>query len=113
MNESREVAKIIRFFKQGSAVQRTASNLFLKSPHTFKMQYLFRGASGEENPFMGKIKECACTGVSVNYTPQNNYATFTDGAMTSYELSLSFSELEPVYNDEYGNEGELPASIGF
>lgn len=113
LEESREVAKIIRFFKQGSAVQRTASNLFLKSPHTFKMQYLFRGASGEENPFMGKIKECACTGVSVNYTPQNNYSTFTSGAMTSYELSLSFSELEPVYNDEYGNEGELPASIGF
>ena len=111
--ESKEVARIIRFFKQGSAVQRTASNLFLKSPHTFKLQYLFRGPSGGDNPFMGKIKECACTGVSVNYTPQNNYATFSDGAMTSYELSLNFSELEPVYNDEYGSEGELPAAIGF
>ena len=112
-DESKEVAKIIRFFKQGSAVQRTKSNLFLKSPHTFKLQYLFRGPSGGDNPFIGKIKECACTGVSVNYTPQNNYATFSDGAMTSYEMSLNFSELEPVYNDEYGDGGELPAAIGF
>lgn len=109
--ESKEIVKILRFFKQGSAVQRTASNLFLKSPHTFKIQYLYRGPEGGENPFMGKIKECACTGVNVNYTPQNNYSTFSDGAMTSYELSLNFNELEPVFNDEYDNDGDT--SIGF
>ena len=109
--ESKEIVKILRFFKQGSAVQRTASNLFLKSPHTFKIQYLYRGPAGGENPFMGKIKECACTGVNVNYTPQNNYSTFSDGAMTSYELSLNFNELEPVFNDEYANDGDT--SIGF
>jgi hypothetical protein len=109
--ESKEIVKILRFFKQGSAVQRTASNLFLKSPHTFKIQYLYRGPEGGENPFMGKIKECACTGVNVNYTPQNNYSTFSDGAMTSYEMSLNFNELEPVFNDEYANDGDT--SIGF
>ena len=109
--ESKEIVKILRFFKQGSAVQRSESNLFLKSPHTFKIQYLYRGPAGGENPFMGKIKECACTGVNVNYTPQNNYSTFSDGAMTSYEMSLNFNELEPVFNDEYANDGDT--SIGF
>ena len=109
--ESEEIVKILRFFKQGSAVQRSESNLFLKSPHTFKIQYLYRGPKGGENPFMGKIKECACTGVNVNYTPQNNYSTFSDGAMTSYELSLNFGELEPVFNDEYKDDGDT--SIGF
>ena len=113
--ESQEIVRILRFFKQGSAVQRTASNLFLKSPHTFRIQYLYRGPGDENNnPFMNKIKECACTGVNVNYTPQNNYSTFTDGAMTSYELTLNFNELEPIFNDEYGNEGDkVPAAIGF
>ena len=110
--ESQEIVRILRFFKQGSAVQRTASNLFLKSPHTFRIQYLYRGPGDENNnPFMNKIKECACTGVSVNYTPQNNYSTFPDGAMTSYELTLNFNELEPVFNDEYQNDND--ASIGF
>lgn len=110
--EAKEIAKIIRFFKQGSAAQRTKANLFLKSPHTFQIQYLYRGPKGQDNPYMNKIKECACTGVSVNYTPENNYATFSDGAMTSYELTLSFGELEPIFNDDYG-DGAFPAEIGF
>ena len=110
--ESEEIVKVLRFFKQGSAVQRTKSNLFLKSPHTFKTQYLHRGpGDNNDNPFMNKVKECACTGVNVNYTPQNNYSTFSDGAMTSYELSLNFGELEPVFNDEYKDDGDT--SIGF
>ena len=110
--ESREIVKIIRFFKQGSAAQRSASNLFLKTPHTFKIQYLHRGP-GDDNdkPFMNKIKECALQSVAVNYTPEGNYATFDDGAMTSYELTLSFQELEPVFNDDYANDND--ATIGF
>ena len=111
--ESREIVKIIRFFKQGSAAQRSESNLFLKSPHTFKVQYMHRGPDNE-NPFMNKIKECALLSVAVNYTPEGNYATFDDGAMTSYELTLSFQELEPVFNDDYSQlDGDSDTQIGF
>ena len=108
--ESREIVKIMRFFKQGSAAQRSESNLFLKSPHTFRIQYMHRGPDNE-NPFMNKIKECALLSVAVNYTPEGNYATFDDGAMTSYELTLSFQELEPVFNDDYAQDND--ATIGF
>jgi hypothetical protein len=48
--------------------------------------------------------------VGVNYTPNNNYATFNNGAPVSIELSLSFKELEPVFNDQYG-EGD--GDVGF
>ena len=110
--ESKEIVKIIRFFKQGSAAQRSSSNLFLKTPHTFKIQYLHRGPGDDnDNPFMNKIKECALLSVAVNYTPEGNYATFDDGAMTSYELTLSFQELEPVFNDDYAQDND--ATIGF
>ena len=110
--ESKEIVKIIRFFKQGSAAQRSSSNLFLKSPHTFKIQYLHRGPGDDnDNPFMNKIKECALQSVAVNYTPEGNYATFDDGAMTSYELTLQFSELEPVFNNDYAQDND--ATIGF
>ena len=109
--ESREIVKIIRFFKQGSAAQKSNSQLFLKSPHTFQIQYIHRGPTGEENPFMNKIKECALQSVSVNYTPEGNYSTFTDGAMTSYELTLAFNELEPVFNNDYANDND--ATIGY
>ena len=60
--ESKEIVKIIRFFKQGSAAQRSASNLFLKTPHTFKIQYLHRGPGDDnDNPFMNKIKRVCST----------------------------------------------------
>ena len=39
-------------------------------------------------------------------------STYTDGIMTSYSLTLSFSELEPVFNDDYGS-GTFPAEVGF
>ena len=109
--ESKEIVKILRFFKQGSAAQKSSSHLFLKSPHTFQIQYLHRGPEGDDNPFMNKIKECALQSVAVNYTPEGNYATFDDGAMTSYELTLQFSELEPVFNNDYAQDND--ATIGF
>lgn len=47
------------------------------------------------------MKECALQRFSVNYTPENNYATYEDGYMVSYEINMQFQELEPIYNDDY------------
>ena len=110
-DEADEIIKILRFFKQGSRPQRSESNLFLKSPHTFKIKYLHRGANAEEHPYIGKVKECACTNVGVNYTPDGQYATYTDGKLVSYAMTLGFKELEPVFKGDYADDGD--ASIGF
>ena len=99
-DEAKSVAKIIRFFKQGSAPIKGQSRLFLKSPHTFQLQYVFRG-QGESHPFLNKFKECALKSVSVNYTPDGSYSTYEDGSMSSYQVTLEFQELEPVFNDDY------------
>ena len=99
--EADQIIGIIRFFKRGMAAQRSESELFLKSPHTFKLQYLLRGK--EDHPYIGQIKECALKSFSVNYTPENNYATYESGLMVSYEITMDLQELEPVFNDEYEN----------
>jgi hypothetical protein len=102
---------------------RDTSRLFLKSPHTFQVEFLKRVVDNrgvvapETNPFIGKKKECALTNVSVDYTPNGTYSTYVDGVMTAYKMSLTFKELEAVYNDDY-EEGRsiksgLPAEIGF
>jgi len=109
--EGLEVIKIIRFFKQGMAPIREASNLFLKAPNTFQVQYLLRGKNSEEHPFIGRMKECALTSVNTNYTPENNYATYEDGLMVSYQINLTLKELEPVYNDNYQEFSDT--EIGF
>jgi hypothetical protein len=111
--EAENVRGIIRFFKQGMSPIRTQSNLFLKAPHTFQIQYLH---IGKEHKFINKIKECALLSFVVNYTPESNYATFTDGAMVSYEIQMQFTELEPIFNDDYGlgtGSGGPDTEIGY
>ena len=109
--EAENVRSIIRFFKQGMSPIRTQSNLFLKAPHTFQIQYLHKK---EEHKFINKIKECALLSFVVNYTPEGNYATFTDGAMVSYEIQMQFTELEPIFNDDYSTvDGNNDTFIGY
>ena len=98
--ESNNIRNIIRFFKQGMSVKRSTTDLFLQSPHTFQIKYIY-GKSGKDHPWINRIKECALTACTVNYTPAGSYATFIDGAMTSYEIGLQFSELEAIYDDDY------------
>ena len=47
----------------------------------------------------------------VQYTPDGKYATYEDGVMTAYQLTLAFQELDPVYSDDYK---DIPnTEIGF
>jgi hypothetical protein len=96
--EGQTILKIINFFKRGMSPIRTDSNLFLKSPNTFAIEYLHMGAT---NPNIGRIKECALQSVTTSYTPEGQYATFSDGVMVSYSITMQFSELEPIFNDDY------------
>jgi len=109
--EAQEVVKIIKFFKQGMSPIRSESNFFLKAPHTFTLKYMMGKGRGEQK-YLNKFKECALQNCTVQYTPDGNYNTFTDGIMTSYSLQLTFNELTPVFNDDYGN-GSFDAAIGF
>ena len=109
-DEAMTVIKILRFFKQGMAPIRTKSRLFMKSPHTFKLSY--RNSQGQEHKYLNKFKECALQSFGVNYTPNGQYSTYQDGVMTAYQMTMTYSELNPIYNDDYGNE-DFPAEIGF
>jgi hypothetical protein len=97
-SEGQTILNILRFFKKGMSPQRTPGNLFLKSPNTFTIQYM-KGTT--DNPNIGRIKECALQSVSTSYTPAGQYATFSDGVMVSYSLQMTFTELEPIFNEDY------------
>ena len=99
-SEAKVIANIIRFFKQGMAPKRTQNSYFLKSPNTFLIEYKH---AGKDHPGINKIKECALANCSINYTPDGYYASHTDGYLVTYDLTMQFQELEPVFNDEYAN----------
>ena len=96
--EAQIVIQIIRFFKEKMAVKKSQSGFFLKAPDTFRLQYMSRR---KENPYLNKFKECALQNCTVQYTPDGNYNTYTDGVMTSYSLQLTFNELDPVFEEDY------------
>ena len=105
--EGKTILEILRFFKRGMSPIRSESNLFLKSPNTFTIEYQHMG---KNNPNIGKIKECALQSVTTSYTPEGQYATFSDGVMVSYSLQLTFSELEPIFTKDYEDS---PDGIGY
>ena len=103
--EARIVRKIVRAMKRNMAPQRSESGLFLKTPRIFKIEYIY-GEGNTEQPFMNKFKPCACQNFAVNYTPDGSYMTYAgEPSMTSYQISMSFGEIEPIYADEYGGKG--------
>ena len=99
--EADDVKRIIRMFKQSMAVQRDNVGIFLGSPNTYRLEFL--DPILDTHQYLPIIKECALLNFSVNYMPTNSYMTYDDSSMVVYRLNFSFKELDPIYNDDYGN----------
>ena len=109
--EARTVNQILRFFKQGMAAKKLLStagdadgrSYFLGTPNVFRLQY--RTTEDEAVKGLNRIKTCALTGTSVNYTPEGAFASYDRGQPVSVLLSLNFQELEPIYDTDYKYKG--------
>ena len=102
--ETKLCQKIIRFFKQGMSVKATQNALFLQSPNVFKIQYqhsIKKTGEGGDHPFMNKFKMASLVNFTVDYAPDGSYMTYENGSMVAYDLGLSFTEIEPVYDSDY------------
>ena len=84
------------------SAKTTQSELFLKAPNVFRIEYLYRDGA---HPGINLIKDCALQNFSVDYTPDGTYMTLPNGGMFSYALTMSFMELLPIYSTDY-DEGE-------
>ena len=102
--EARVIIRIINFFKSRMAPQTTGAGLFLKSPMTWRLNYMHKG---NPHKYLNKFKECAMTSLTTQYTPDGNYATFETGHMTAYTITMGLTELEPVFSKDYGSRNEI------
>lgn len=111
--EASNVKRIIRFFKQGMSVKTSNTTVFLKAPNIFSIRYL--SGPNNDHKSLNRIKDCALLGCDVDYAPDGTYMTFDDEdkTMTSYQLTLRFSELDPIYEDDYWNAGLSDTEIGY
>ena len=92
--------------------QAGGATILLGTPNIFKLRY--KTANEDQIEGVNRIKECAVTGVSVNYTPEGKWAAYDAGQPVSYTLSLRMEELEPIYASDYIDptlEGLGPSAV--
>lgn len=114
--EARNIRSIIKFFKKGMAPRRTRKenlSIFLGAPNVFRIKFK-SGETNRELDSVGKIKTCALTSFSANYTPDGFYAAYRDSSAGGSQpiaviINLGFAELTPIFNDEYDGNS---ASVG-
>ena len=103
--EAKNVKRIIRMFKQGSAPRKLnsqsgagAASVFLGTPNVFKLSYK---TGNKEISGLNKFKICALVNMSVIYAPDGQWAAYAEGQPVSVQMSLTFNEIEPVYESDY------------
>jgi hypothetical protein len=108
--EAKKIRGIIKFFKKAMAPKRSGQKedgFFLGAPDVFRLKFIHKGKPSIALPM---LKTCALINCNVNYTADGAYSAFElDGQPVSVQLDLSFAELTPIYNDNYGEED----SVGF
>ena len=85
-------------------VPKVKGNFFLGTPNIFKLEYM---KGGSQHPFLNKFKLCALRVCDVQYAPTGTYATFPDGVPHAYRMNMQFTEIDPVYDEDY-NAGPVP-----
>lgn len=113
-DESNEIKRIIRAFKQNQAAKNTASSnsgrgVFIAAPNVFNLEYK-RGAN--KHPFLNSFKTLALKNIGVNYAAQGRYVTYEDASPLQLTLALSFTELNPIYSEDY-DDLPLTDGVGF
>jgi len=100
--ESEQIKLIIRAFKRNMAPQAIgsdgASDFFLRTPNVFKLRYR---SGNRDHPFLNKFKQCFLSDMQTTYTGEGVYSTYDDGTPVSILLSLSFKEIQPIYDIDY------------
>jgi hypothetical protein len=107
--ESDIIKGLIRSLKKDSAPKTGNSRgLFISTPNVFRLSFM-RG--GSKHPFLNSFKICALKGMRVDYTSgTGGYRVYEDSTPVKMSMSLSFTELSPVFDDDYdGNVG----GVGF
>ena len=105
--EAEVIRTIIKAFKRNMAPKGSGGTM-LRTPNIFQIDYL-----GRARNYLNRMKLCALKGVAVNYTGDGTFATYQDGAPISSTLTLSFTELTPIYNEDYGAYDDNSDGVGY
>jgi len=101
--EAKQIRKIVRFFKEGSA-PKYQNAAFLGSPDIFQLKY-------QPKSVLNQFKPMSLNKVTIDYAPDGYWAAYEDSHPVSIVMSLEFSEIVPVYDKDYETTDDL--TVGF
>lgn len=114
--ESLQVKSIINTFKRRMAAKTSTQGnsaqsrgIFIKSPDVFDMDFR---KGGSKHPFLFSMKPCALKSCVVNYVSAGPYISYDDGTPVKIQMNLRFTELSPVYAEDY-NSIPIDEGVGF
>lgn len=105
--EGQAVRKIIWTLKKHMVTKRDGTGLFLNPPDVFQLTYK---TGNRPHPFLNKFKPAALLNLDVNYTGSGTYATYNDATPIHITMTLTFKELNPIYEDNYQ---ESDTNVGY
>ena len=104
--EAGEVKNIIKVLKRSMSPRnnkKQGRGVFIKQPDIFQLQYM---KGGGEHPFLNKFLPMHLTDMKINYSQSGTYSTFWDGTPSHMTASCSFTEVNPVYQEDYDEAGQ-------
>ena len=70
---------------------------FIAVPNLCQVTFM---TGGDINRNVPQYKMCAITNCDINYTPDGQWATYSDGTPVAYTLSISFQETKLLYEED-------------
>ena len=98
--EGAMIREIIRWFKEGAAPKYRNAAL-LGTPDIFRLEYVTPTNPG----ILNKFHDMALRTITVDYAPDGFWSAYEDAHPVACRMSLQFTELKPVYDQDYGSEG--------
>ena len=100
LESTHKIIKTFKFHALPSIRGLGKTEHLLDLPSQFEIRYMFMH---KENAYLPKISRCFCTGVDINYTPNEKFTTFKgDGQGASpniIKMDLKFTEMEIMTKD--------------
>ena len=80
----------------------TSGENFIRVPRLCKFTFM---QGNKPHEYLTQFKPCAMSGVTVNFTPDNTYATYDDGSPVATELRINFQETKIIFAGEVKMKG--------
>jgi hypothetical protein len=97
------IKNIIKVFRRYSKPTYGTNRGIINYPEEFHIQFLTKDETNDKfitNEHIPQIKMCVCKNVTTNFSSQNTWKSFENGAPVEISLGLSFIETELVTGED-------------